>query len=96
MGLVKIVLILKLIFIVSALIKLLTHIRTSQDKLKMEVRISRLLYYNAALLLFLYWFNPWTKKVCLEGEEKMIVFSFVIIEFIQEMFPHLLWIRIID
>jgi len=88
MDSVRIVLILKLIFIVSALIKLLS--RSSQDKLKVEVRISRLLYYNAALLLFLYWFSPWTKKVCLEGEEKMIVFSFVVIEFIQEMFPRIL------
>jgi len=88
--LVKIVLSLKIIFILSAFLKSMTHIRSSKDKLKIEIRISRLLYYNASLLLFLYWFNPWSKKVCLEGEEIMIIFSFVVIEFIQEMFPHLI------
>jgi len=87
---VKIVLILKLIFILSAFLKVMTRIRSKQDKLKVEVRISRMLYYNASLLLFLYWFNPWKPKACLEGEEKILVFSFVVIECIQEFFPHLI------
>jgi len=38
-------------------------------------------------LLFLYWFNPCSKKICLEGEDKMIVFSFMAIELIEEIFP---------
>jgi hypothetical protein len=87
---VKIVLILKLIFILSAFLKVMTRIHSKKDKLKIEVRISRMLYYNASLLLFLYWFNPWKPKTCLEGEERILVFSFVVIECIQEFFPHLI------
>lgn len=86
---VKVILSLKLIFIFSAFLKLMTRYE-SREKLKIEVRIARNLYYNASLLLFLYWFNPWHGKICLEGEEKLIVFSFVVIEFIQEMFPRIL------
>jgi hypothetical protein len=83
----KIVLFLKILFIVSAILKLIA--RKDRPKLTIELRIVRILYYNASLFLFLYWFNPWTKKICLEGEEKIIVFSFALIEFIQEMMPDL-------
>lgn len=86
---VKLVLCLKLIFIFSAFLKLMSR-HKERDKLKVEVRISRMLYYNASLLLFLYWFNPWSGKICLEGEEKLIVFSFMFIEFFQEMFPKII------
>ncbi len=84
---VEVVLSLKLLFIFSALLKLFTpaHIH----KLKTEVRIAHFLYYNASLLLFLYWFNPWNGSICLEGEEKFIVFSFMLIEMIEEIFPHI-------
>ena len=75
----------KLLFIFSALLKLLTPVHI--PKLKTEVQLVRFLYYNASLLLFLYWFNPWSGKICLEGEEKFIVFSFAAIEFIEEIFP---------
>jgi hypothetical protein len=81
------VLCLKLLFVFSALLKLLTPVHI--PKLKTEVRISRFMYYNVSLLLFLYWFNPWSGKVCLEGEEKFIVFSFMVIELIEEIFPGL-------
>lgn len=87
---VKVVLILKLIFIFSAFLKVMTHHRSSKDRMKIEVRISRMVYYNASLLLFLYWFNPRNPKTCLEGEEKILMFSFVVIECIQEFFPHLI------
>jgi len=83
---IKVVLFLKLIFIFSALLKLFTPIDISN--LKTEVKISRFLYYNASLLLFLYWFNPWNGKICLEGEDKFIVFSFMLIELIEEIFPN--------
>lgn len=79
------VLVLKLLFVFSALLKVVTPVHI--PKLKTEVRIARFLYYNASLLLFLYWFNPWNKKICLEGEDKMIVFSFMVIELIEEIFP---------
>ena len=82
---VAIVLCLKIVFVVSAFLKLLTHGQISQ--LKTEERISRLLYYNASLLLFLYWFNPWNGKICLIGEDKMLVFSFMVIEVVEELFP---------
>jgi hypothetical protein len=85
---IKVVLCLKLLFIFSALLKLLTPSNT--PKLKTEVRISRFLYYNVSLLLFLYWFNPWSNKICLEGEDKFIIFSFMLIELIEELFPNLL------
>jgi len=78
---------LKILFVFSALLKVLTPVHI--PKLKTEVRITRFLYYNTSLLLFLYWFNPWTKNRCLEGEEKLIVFSFMVIELIEEIFPHL-------
>jgi hypothetical protein len=84
---IEIVLFLKLLFVISAIIKLFTS--GNIPKLKTEVKISRFLYYNASLLLFLYWFNPWRKKICLQGEEKIIVFSFVLIEFIEEIFPNI-------
>ena len=83
---VTVVLTLKLLFIFSALLKLLTP----NTVLKSEVKIVRFLYYNASLLLFLYWFNPWTNKICLEGEDKILVFSFMVIELIEEIFPTLL------
>ena len=82
------VLILKLLFVFSALLKVLTPVDI--PKLKTEVRIARFLYYNASLFLFMYWFNPWGKKVCLEGEDKILIFSFMVIELIEEMFPSLL------
>jgi hypothetical protein len=82
-----VVLSLKLLFVFSAILKLVTPVHI--PKLKTEVRISRFLYYNASLLLFLYWFNPWNGKICLEGEDKFIVFSFMLIEFIEELFPNL-------
>jgi hypothetical protein len=82
----KTVIFLKILFIVSAFLKFLAH--KDRPKLTIEEHIVRILYYNASLVLFLYWFNPWTKKVCLEGEEKMIIFTFVLIEFMQEFFPH--------
>lgn len=81
------VLVLKLLFVFSAFLKLLTPVHI--PKLKTEVRMARFLYYNASLLLFLYWFNPWNKKICLEGEDKMIVFSFMVIELVEEIFPNL-------
>jgi len=84
---VTVVLCLKLLFIFSALLKLLTPVHI--PKLKTEVRITRFLYYNTSLLLFLYWFNPWTNKICLEGEDKFIVFSFMVIELIEEIFPNI-------
>jgi hypothetical protein len=82
---VTIVVALKLLFIFSALLKLFT----SNIIPKTEVKIVRFLYYNASLLLFLYWFNPWTNKICLEGEDKFIVFSFMVIELIEEIFPRI-------
>jgi hypothetical protein len=82
-----VVLILQLLFVFSACLKALTPIHI--PKLKTEVKISRFLYYNASLFLFLYWFNPWTNKICLEGEDKFIVFSFMVIELIEEIFPGL-------
>ena len=85
---VTIVLCLKLLFIFSASLKLLTPVNI--PKIKTEVKVVRFMYYNASLLLFLYWFNPWSKKICLEGEDKMIVFSFMAIELIEEIFPHIL------
>jgi hypothetical protein len=84
---IAIVLVLKLLFVFSALLKLLTPVHI--PKLKTEVRISRFLYYNVSLLLFLYWFNPWNGKICLEGEEKFLVFSFMVIELIEEIFPNI-------
>ncbi len=81
------ILVLKLLFVFSAFLKLLTPVHI--PKLKAEVRIARFLYYNASILLFLYWFNPWSKKICLEGEDKMIVFSFMVIELVEEIFPNL-------
>ena len=87
MNLSTIVLWLKILFIFSALLKLLTPVHI--PKLKTEVKIVRFLYYNASLLLFLYWFNPWTKKICLEGEDKFIIFSFMVIELVEEIFPRL-------
>jgi predicted acyltransferase len=83
----KTVVFLKILFIVSAFLKFIAQ--KDRPKLTVELRIVRMLYYNTSLLLFLYWFNPWTKMVCLEGEEKLIVFSFVLIEFIEEFFPDL-------
>jgi hypothetical protein len=80
---VTIVLCLKLLFIFSALLKLLTPVHI--PKIKTEVKVVRFMYYNTSLLLFLYWFNPWSKKICLEGEDKMIVFSFMAIELIEEI-----------
>jgi hypothetical protein len=82
---IEIILALKLLFVISALVKVLTPVHIPH--LKTEVKISRFLYYNASLLLFLYWFNPWQGKICLEGEDKLIVFSFMLIEGIEEMFP---------
>ena len=82
MNLTNVVLVLKLVFVFSALLKLLTPIHI--PKLKTEVRISRFFYYNASLLLFLYWFNPWSAKVVLEGEDKL---SFMLIELVEEIFP---------
>lgn len=84
---ISVVLVLKILFVFSALLKVLSPVHI--PKLKTEVRISRFLYYNTSLLLFLYWFNPWNKKICLEGEDKMIVFSFMVIEFIEELFPNI-------
>jgi hypothetical protein len=81
---VTIVLCLKLLFIFSAVLKVFT---SNIPKIKTEVKIVRFLYYNASLLLFLYWFNPWTNKICLEGEDKFIVFSFMVIELLEEIFP---------
>ena len=81
------VLVFKLLFVCSAFLKVLTPVHI--PKLKTEVRISRFLYYNVSLLLFLYWFNPWSKKICLEGEDKFIVFSFMVIELVEEIFPRL-------
>jgi len=83
----KIVVFLKILFIVSAILKLFAQ--KKHPKLTIELRIVHILYYNASLFLFMYWFNPWSNKVCLEGEEKIIVFSFALIEFIQEMIPDL-------
>ena len=83
---VTIVVALKLLFVFSALLKIFT----SNIVPKTEVKIVRFLYYNASLLLFLYWFNPWTNKICLEGEDKFIVFSFMVIELIEEIFPRLI------
>jgi len=83
-----IVLFLKVLFVASALLKVLTPVDI--PKLKTEVRITRFIYYNTSLFLFMYWFNPWSKKICLEGEDKILVFSFVVIELIEEMFPSLL------
>jgi hypothetical protein len=85
---VTVVLCLKILFIFSALLKLLTPVNI--PKIKTEVKVVRFLYYNASLLLFLYWFNPWSKEICLKGEDKMIVFSFMVIELIEEIFPKLL------
>jgi len=84
---VTVVLCLKIIFIFSALLKLLTPVNI--PKIKTEVKVVRFLYYNTSLLLFLYWFNPWSKQICLKGEDKMIVFSFMAIELIEEFFPKL-------
>jgi len=84
---VAVVLVLKLVFVFSAFLKILTPVHI--PKLKTEVRIARFMYYNASLLLFLYWFNPWTNKICLEGEDKMIVFTFMVIELIEEIFPNI-------
>ncbi len=85
MNLTNVVLVLKLVFVFSALLKLLTPVHI--PKLKTEVRISRFFYYNASLLLFLYWFNPWSAKIVLEGEDKLLVFSFMLIELVEEIFP---------
>jgi hypothetical protein len=80
-----IVLVLKIIFVFSSLLKVFSpgHIQ-GLDK---ELKISRFLYYNASILLFLYWFNPWSKKISLEGEDKFLIFTFMIIEFMDEIFP---------
>jgi len=86
---VTVVLTLKLLFIFSALLKLLTPNTVLKAELKAEVKIVRFFYYNASLLLFLYWFNPWSNKICLEGEDKILVFSFMAIELIEEIFPTL-------
>jgi hypothetical protein len=88
----QVVLILKIVFILSAFVKVLSH---GKNKIiTEELKISRFLYYNASLLLFLYWFNPFSGKICLEGEEKLLVFSFALIEGIEEIldhfYPHLL------
>ena len=80
---VEVVLGLKILFVLSALVKAFTPVHI--PKLKTEVRITRFLYYNASLALFLYWFNPWSGKVCLEGEEKFLVFSFMLIELLEEI-----------
>ena len=85
MNLTTVVLVLKLVFIFSAFLKLLTPVHI--PKLKTEVQLSRFLYYNASLFLFMYWFNPWSGKITLEGEDKLLVFSFMLIEFVEEMFP---------
>jgi len=82
---ITIVLSLKILFIFSALLKILTP----NNLIKTEVKVVRFLYYNTSLLLFLYWFNPWSKQICLKGEDKMIVFSFMLIELIEEIFPTL-------
>jgi hypothetical protein len=81
----QIVIFLKIVFVISAFLKAFTP--RDLPHLNLEIHIVRMLYYNASLLLFLYWFNPWRKTVCLEGEERFLVFSFVVLEFIQEMFP---------
>jgi len=98
-----ILLVLKIVFVVSALIKIFTTFiihkgtpmsKNIMTKINTELRISRLVYYNASLLLFFYWFNPFSGKICLKGEEKMLVFLFALIEFIEEIlnyfFPKLL------
>jgi len=89
---VQIVLVLKIVFVVSALIKIFSTYKGTI--MTTELRISRLLYYNASLLLFLYWFNPFSGKICLKGEEKLLVFSFALIEAVEEIlehfFPHLI------
>jgi hypothetical protein len=84
---VTIVLCLKLLFIFSAVLKVFTSNIQIKTEVKTEVKIVRFLYYNASLLLFLYWFNPWTNKICLEGEDKFIVFSFMVIELLEEILP---------
>jgi len=84
MNVLTVVLCLKLLFIFSALLKVFTP----NTLVKTEVKAVRFLYYNASLLLFLYWFNPWSNKN-LEGEEKIMVFSFMLIELIEEIFPRL-------
>jgi hypothetical protein len=35
----------------------------------------------------MYWFNPWSGKITLEGEDKLLAFSFMLIELVEEMFP---------
>lgn len=100
---VLIVMILKIIFVVSALIKIISTFITYNGtqmsknimtKINTELRISRLLYYNVSLLLFFYWFNPFFGKICLKGEEKMLVFLFALIEAVEEIlnyfFPKIL------
>jgi len=82
----KIVLILKIVFILSAFVKVMTH--RKYKIMSTELKISRFLYYNASLLLFFYWFNPFSGKICLEGEEKLLVFSFALIEGIEEILDH--------
>jgi hypothetical protein len=88
----QVVLILKIVFILSAFIKVMTPEKNKYSST--ELKISRFLYYNASLLLFFYWFNPFSGKICLEGEEKLLVFSFALIEGIEEIldqfYPHLL------
>lgn len=79
----QVVLILKIVFILSAFLKVLSH--GKQKLMSTELKISRFLYYNGSLLLFLYWFNPFSGKICLEGEEKILVFSFALIEGIEEI-----------
>ena len=82
-----IVLWLKIIFILSVLLKLLSPITI--PKIKLGVKISRLVYYWGSLLLFLYWFNPWGGIINLNEKEKDIVFSFTVIEIILKMYPNL-------
>jgi hypothetical protein len=83
---VLIITILKIIFVISAIIKIFSTFvlskstKNSKHLLNTELRISRLLYYNASLLLFLYWFNPFSGKICLKGEEKLLVLLFALIE----------------
>ncbi len=82
-----IVIFLKLVFLLSAFLKFVS--KKDRPRLDLELKIVHMLYYNTALFLIIYWFNPWRKKVCLEGEEILIVFTFVLLEFYQEMFPKL-------
>ena len=90
----KIVLVLKIVFILSAFIKIFSTHNTIRINLSTELQIARMFYYNASLLLFMYLFNPFSGKICLEGEEKLLVFSFAVIEVIEEFldrfYPNLL------